>query len=535
MPKARADVEHDLRHSVVKLFTVIKEPNYYQPWDYGYQTSSGGSGCILPGKRILTNAHVVSNAVYVQVLKPGDTKRYTATVLAVDHSSETALLEVSDPTFFDGTKPVKFGELPHQRDQVAAYGFPIGGNELSITEGVVSRIEVLTYTHSQRELLALQIDAAINPGNSGGPVFKDGKLVGIAFQSYAGSNIEKSGYVVPLPVIRHFLADIERGVPPVVPDLGVYWQRVDNDDLRDYLGMKPDQTGVLVTRVVSESSADGVLEEEDVITRVDGTNVGADGSIALREHDRVNFTHLISQRHVGERVEVEFLRKRRVRTRKVRLAPLSTLVPRPRYGVRPSYVVFAGLVFTPLSYNYMKVWDWKDVEPRFRYLYVDGLPTPARREVVLLSQVLAHDINVGYHRLLNAVVDRINGVAITQMRDVVRALARPSGKFHVIELDNHAGERSSDYHAAFGTRLVFRASLAEAATREILERYDISAARSADLDEPPPAAAPPAARKAAAPAVKKARRARKASPARARPSRTSRARARRRATRRSRP
>src|SRR5690606_2808192 len=108
--------------------------------------------------------------------------------------------------------------------------------------------------------------------------------------------------------------------------------------------------------------------------------------------------------------------------RKIELRPLRTLVARPRYDVRPSYVVFAGLVFTPLSYNYMKVWDWKDVEPRFRFLYVDGLPSPERKEIVLLSQVLAHDINVGYHRLLNAVVDRINGVTITDMKDVLRGL-----------------------------------------------------------------------------------------------------------------
>jgi len=83
---------------------------------------------------------------------------------------------LSHPDFFAGTVPVRFGELPPRNANVTVHGFPIGGNELCVTAGVVSRIEVRTYTHSQRNLLAMQTDAAINPGNSGGPVFKDGEF-----------------------------------------------------------------------------------------------------------------------------------------------------------------------------------------------------------------------------------------------------------------------------------------------------------------------------------------------------------------------
>ncbi|MCK6549871.1 serine protease, partial [Myxococcota bacterium] len=201
----------------MKLFTVTKKPNHYQPWDLEYQRNSGGSGCILEGKRILTNAHVVSDQVYVQVLKMGDSRKYSARVAYVDHDSETAIIEVEDERFFDDTIPVRFGELPFRQDKVAVYGFPIGGNELSITEGVVSRLEVLRYTHSQRDLLAIQTDAAINPGNSGGPVFMNGAMVGIAFQAHTQKEIEKTGYVVPISVIRHFLRDVDDGKVDGVP------------------------------------------------------------------------------------------------------------------------------------------------------------------------------------------------------------------------------------------------------------------------------------------------------------------------------
>lgn len=59
--------------------------------------------------------------------------------------------------------------------------------------------------------LLLQIDAAINSGNSGGPAFNDkGKCVGIAFQSLKHEDVENIGYVIPTPVIMHFIQDYEK-------------------------------------------------------------------------------------------------------------------------------------------------------------------------------------------------------------------------------------------------------------------------------------------------------------------------------------
>ena len=69
----------------------------------------------------------------------------------------------------------------------ALCSYPEGGDTISITAGIVSRIEVTAYAHSGLGLLAIQIDAAINSGNSGGPCFNAaGELVGVSFQGYAG-------------------------------------------------------------------------------------------------------------------------------------------------------------------------------------------------------------------------------------------------------------------------------------------------------------------------------------------------------------
>jgi len=473
-----------LRRSVVKLFTVFKEPNYYKPWELDYQQTSGGSACIVEGHRILTNAHVVAHQMFVQALKPGDTKKYAARLLHVDHDTETALLTVDDPTFFDGTVPVTFGELPTRNARVTVYGFPVGGNELCVTAGVISRIEVRTYTHSQRDLLAIQTDAAINPGNSGGPVFMDGKLIGIAFQSYKQKDLEKAGYIVPIPIIRHMFDDLDNGSIEGVPDLGIFWQKIENDTLRAYLGLSLDQTGVRVSRVLHGSSADSKLLVDDVILAVDGTPVASDGSIALREHDRVQFEHLISRRQVGDRVALSIVRHGSAHDVELTLRPYVSLVPPPRPDRSPSYVIFAGIVFTRLSYEYVHEWDWARKHHRYASLKYDEFPTPERSEVVVIHQILAHEINLGYHLMREMIVERINNSQIGSLEDVARALASPIGDFHVIETDHH-GPRSesqrSDFHASYGTRIVLDAAHCERATMEILKQHGISNDRSADL------------------------------------------------------
>jgi len=471
-----APPEQDLRNSVVKLFTVVKEPNYYAPWERAYQQTSGGSACIVDGNRILTNA------LYVQALKPGDAKKYAARILHVDHDREIAMLTVDDPAFFADTVPVELGDLPARNAKVTVYGFPVGGNELCITAGVVSRIEVRTYTHSQRSLLALQTDAAINPGNSGGPVFEDGKLVGLAFQSYKKKDLEKAGYVVPIPLVKAFFKDLEDDRISGVPDLGVYWQKLENASLRAYLKLDAKATGVRVGRVLHGSSADGVLQIDDVLTAIDGKPIGNDGTLVLRGHDRVHFEHVVGCKQIGDRVSLDISRGGHAMMIDVPLSPYVALVPPPRPERRPSYLIFAGLVFTTLSWEYMHNWEWAKDHHRYRACAQEMFPSELRREVVIVHEVLAHEINVGYHQVRGAIVERINGHAIGEIRDVVRALEQPLDAFHVIETDYHGPRRdSSDYHTSYGTRIVIDATAAERATAEILGAHGISAARSVDL------------------------------------------------------
>lgn len=68
-----------------------------------------------------------------------------------------AMLTVEDDEFWEGVSPVEFGDLPALQDAVTVVGYPIGGDTISVTSGVVSRIEILSYVHGSTELLGLQV------------------------------------------------------------------------------------------------------------------------------------------------------------------------------------------------------------------------------------------------------------------------------------------------------------------------------------------------------------------------------------------
>ncbi|XP_057952959.1 protease Do-like 9 [Malania oleifera] len=191
-----------------------------------------------------------------------------------------ALLTVDDDDFWEGVSPVQFGELPALQDAVTVVGYPIGGDTISVTSGVVSRIEILSYVHGSTELLGVQIDAAINSGNSGGPAFNDkGNCVGIAFQSLKHEDVENIGYVIPTPVIMHFIQDYEKnGAYTGFPILGVEWQKMENPDLRNAMGMKHDQKGVRIRRVDPTALESEVLKPSDIILSFDGVDIANDGT-----------------------------------------------------------------------------------------------------------------------------------------------------------------------------------------------------------------------------------------------------------------
>lgn len=194
--------------SIVRIEAATQVPNYREPWKAGQFSGGIGTGFIIGHNRFLTNAHVVSNARRLLITKHGSPQKHPAKIIHIAHDCDLALLEVEDFSPFEGLKPLEIGLMPKLETQVRVIGYPVGGNRISVTRGVVSRIDFNSYSHTRSDQhLVVQIDAAINPGNSGGPVLQNGQVVGVAFQGLRSA--DNTGYMIPPPVIKRFLKDIE--------------------------------------------------------------------------------------------------------------------------------------------------------------------------------------------------------------------------------------------------------------------------------------------------------------------------------------
>lgn len=460
--------------AVVKVFCVHTEPNFSLPWQRKRQYSSNSSGFVIGGRRVLTNAHSVEHYTQVKLKKRGSDTKYLATVLAIGTECDIALLTVNDDEFWEGVSPVEFGELPALQDAVTVVGYPIGGDTISVTSGVVSRIEILSYVHGSTELLGLQIDAAINSGNSGGPAFNDkGKCVGIAFQSLKHEDVENIGYVIPTPVITHFIQDYEKnGAYTGFPFLGIEWQKMENPDLRVAMGMKPEQKGVRIRRIDPTASESKVLKPSDIILSFNGVDIANDGTVPFRHGERIGFSYLISQKYTGDNAAIEVLRNSETLNFDIILSTHRRLIPPHVKGRPPSYYIIAGFVFSTVSVPYLRSEYGKDYEYEAPVKLLDKLlhsmPQSPDEQLVVVSQVLVADINIGYEDIVNTQVLAFNGKPVKNLKSLANMVESCTDEFLKFELE-------------YEQIVVLRTKTAKAATVDILTTHCIPSAMSDDL------------------------------------------------------
>jgi len=459
--------EDHIKQAIVKIYAVAKIPNYLEPWSSSVRRSSG-SGAIISGNRILTNAHVVANQTFLEVQRYGERKRYMAKVLSVSHQADMALLEVEDKSFFEGVEPLEFGVLPQVEQKIVVYGFPMGGNTLSATTGVVSRIEHHRYAHSGESFLAIQVDAAVNPGNSGGPALSDGKIVGVVMQNLSKS--QNIGYLVPVNMVKHFLVDMEDGRYDGFADVGMVTQMMENPTLKKYYHMDSNETGNLVDTIVYNASLKGIIDVNDIVTKIDGHNIEDDGTVAFRRHEYTSFNYYVDKHQMGESVSFDILRDRKKMHVEVPLKNTADdllLVKTTQYDKMPRYFIYGGYIFSPLSRNLLNSVGRKRLKLLY---YTTQWPTREKKEVVLLLKVLASELSRGNYGVSLWPIEKLNGETFDSFDTFYRRVQDFKGQYLVLEDKD-------------GIKIVIDRKKSMKSQQKILKRYNIEFDRSIDLRE----------------------------------------------------
>jgi S1-C subfamily serine protease len=475
---ASADTNFDVvANSVVKIFSTVRYPDVFKPWTKSAPSSITGSGVVIEGKRILSNAHVVEYASQVQIQANQSGDKVSATVEAIAPGIDLAVLKLDDETFFDTHPPLPRAKLlPEIKDAAMVYGYPEGGTSLSITKGIVSRIEFAAYNFPVSGL-RIQIDAAINPGNSGGPAVVGDKMIGLAFSRL--TEADNIGYIIPSEEIDLFLEDMKDGHYDGKPALFDKFQTLENPALRAFLKLDKSVQGMVVHSPESTNS-DDPLKEWDVITKIGNTPIDDQGMVKLGSNLRVHFTYFVQKIAKQGKLPLTIVRNGKE-------MPVEVSVPsnRPRViadleNNYPSYFIYGPLVFSKATVQLTRNFLTGSGAGRFAgWFSAMGSPLLSRAAdkpafdgeelVVVPSPFFPHKLSSGYGEPYYQTVKAINGVRVKNLGHLVELLRDSKDEFIRFEFDNR-----------FGETLVFPRAAALAATDEILTDNGIRSQGSAD-------------------------------------------------------
>ena len=483
VPAAIAGVAHaqssaqsaTIENSVVKVFSTMRYPDPFKPWTKQAPNEVSGSGVVIEGKRILTNAHVVLYASQVQVQASAAGDKVSATVVAVAPGIDLAVLQLDDPTFFDTHPAVaRASKLPHIKDAVLAYGFPTGGNSLSITKGIVSRIEFVSYNYPVSGL-RIQVDAAINPGNSGGPAIAGDKMIGLAFSKLSG-DAQNIGYIIPNEEVELFLKDIADGHYDGKPAMYDDLQTLENPALRDYLKLDKSVEGMVVHHP-AHMDASYPLKEWDVVSRIGDAPIDNQGMVKIDKDLRVSFGYLIQQVAANGKLPLTVVRGGKTQQLELPVSAEHPTLVMDLRGTYPSYFIYGPLVFSPATWQLVSSLENNAGLMRMLGLVKSPLVTHAldepdadRQELVVVSSpFFPHKIANGYSNPAGSVVSAVNGTRIKSLIHLVAVLRDLKDPFVTIEFDQKGGES-----------LVFSRQAIVSATDDILMDNGVRAQGSPD-------------------------------------------------------
>jgi S1-C subfamily serine protease len=473
VPPAPAEPGAAVESAVVQIFSVVREPDAFKPWAKQAPREASGTGVVIDGKRILTSAHVVRYASQVQVQANHAGDKLPARIKVIAPGIDLAVLELEDAGFFT-THPAleRASTLPSVKDAVLAYGFPTGGTSLSITKGIVSRIEFTTYDWNVSGL-RIQIDAAVNPGNSGGPAVVGDKMIGLVFSYLGGA--QNIGYIVPCEEIELFLADVADGRYDGKPALFDELQTFENEALRSFLKLDRSVQGMVVNRPdVVEGNP---LRQWDVISRIGDTQIDDQGRVDVGSGLRVRFRYLVQKIARDGKVPLTVWRNGKELAVQEPAPTSRPMIIPDLQGTYPSYFIYGPLVFSPATAQFMMglagarqniaVMSWPGSPLLTRA--GDRPAFPGEELVVISSPFFPHPLAQGYGNPVARVVTMVNGTKIRNLRHLVEVLRDLQDPFVTFEF------------AGMGTEtLVFPRKETVAATDEILNDNGIRSQGSPD-------------------------------------------------------
>jgi S1-C subfamily serine protease len=464
-----------LRGSVIKFKCKLEPRSATRPWKLEPIKEIGGSGVVIAPGRVLTNAHVVHEATEVLLETDKTSLPVPGKVLAIDLGRDLALVEVEDADFVAAHPAVEMMTgLPQDGSRVTVMGYPMGGEAMSTTSGVVSRSEWSDVGHHGEKGMRVQIDAAVNFGNSGGPAFVEGKLAGLVFSGMSKAMTDNISYLIATEEISRMMAEMRRGKIEGNCVLHATTQTLENPSLRKKLGIGANTSGVVVIE-----NKDGPLQAWDVITKTNGMTIDNKGQVTIEGGRKVDMACAFGRfdrEKDGATIPVELIRGGEALKVDVPAIGERDGVIRDRPNGEYPYLVCGPLAFGPLHRGLFDSDDFDDRQltyfgggPTLQYL-MDTRPSKGREIVAVLCPLMSSPIARGYDVASGQTVKSINGKTFSNFGEFVNIMRDNADEWVILEFNEKGVER-----------LVFRRAEFMESTEKVMDANGIRQQASKDI------------------------------------------------------
>ena len=428
--------------SVVRVNVTRQGYNFHRPWQQRTPSTHTGIGIIIEGPRVLVTAEAMANHRYIELEKVDNGKKSGAELEVIDYEANLALLKPIDSRFLENIRPLRLETRAVQGDQLAVWQVKPNGI-VTPAMGTITSIELTRFPFSNF-FLAYRLNSSLQYrfGNFTLPVIKGGKLAGLLMRYNAK---QQTIDVIAAPVIDHFLKDAEDGAYQGFPLAGTHIVSAEDPQLRRYVGIMGKTGGVYVDGVLKGSAAEKAgIQQGDIIMGIAGFDIDSRGNYDHPVYGKISLSHLVRcEFHVGDRISYRIFRAGKELTLDVYpecRSPEDYLVPPYIIDVPPRYYILGGLVLQELSTSYLREYGKKwSVNAPVHLLYYeanqDSFEKTGQRKIVFLSSVLPTSYTVGYDRLENLVIIRVNNKDIDRLEDVIEALKSPVDGYHKVEFE----------------------------------------------------------------------------------------------------
>jgi S1-C subfamily serine protease len=427
------------------------EKDYSQLWLPGKIVTATGSGfsvLVKNEKYIVTNAHVVKDAIFTECKKINSDKRYSLTLLNIAYEIDLALLKVDDPDFWQDEKVSVIGTA-NRGDLVKVVGFPEGGYTPSITSGVISRVNISLYSKSIYNLV-IQVDSAINPGNSGGPALNSqDEIIGVAFSH--NNKAQNVCFLIPNFILTYYLECCAKDINKFIGicDLDINVSGLENPVLLEYYLPDKKMSGVLVNKIDPYGNMGISLKKEDVIYKIDDIVINNDATVFFHPakniftsnykegFEKVPYWQLVRHKKPDEKLSLTIIRKKKVKHLDIILHPMHKKLVAALYkDINTDYLIYQGLIFTSL--NYWHLYNKKDADKdnnMHLVKYINDYMDSPEQEIIILHNILQTDKTAGY-RVENQRLLTINDEPVENLQHVYQLCFAKSGEFVKFEFEN---------------------------------------------------------------------------------------------------